>query len=51
MESILKPNRITILSKSYCPFCVSTKNTLTKLGLKFTVYEVDQGELDDAIVS
>lgn len=51
MESILKPNRITVLSKSYCPFCVSTKNTLKKLNLNFTVYEVDLGELDEGIVS
>ena len=51
MEAILKPNRITILSLTYCPYCVNTKNTLKKLGLDFTAYEINNDELDKAVVS
>lgn len=31
-----------MFSKSYCPFCVKTKNIFTEMGVEFTVHELDQ---------
>ena len=31
-----------MFSKSYCPFCVKTKNLFTEMGVEFTVHELDQ---------
>lgn len=32
---------LVVFSKSYCPYCNSTKSTLTSLGAEFTAYELD----------
>lgn len=34
-------NKVMVFSKSYCPFCVKTKSSLTQLGVPFGVFELD----------
>lgn len=33
-----------VFSKSYCPYCTRTKQTLSKLGIEAKVVELDQVE-------
>ena len=35
-------NKVMVYSKSYCPFCVQTKNLLNEKGIEFKVKELDQ---------
>lgn len=48
MQNILSKDTITIISKSWCPFCIRAKNTLDSAKLRYKNYEVDQNELDSA---
>lgn len=45
--SVLNPNKIVMISKSYCPFCVGAKNLLDGYGVKYDVYEADLGEISN----
>lgn len=36
------PPPAAVFSKSYCPYCRATKSTLSELGAKFFVLELDQ---------
>ncbi len=42
-----------VFSKSYCPYCRNTKQLLSSLDAKFTVFEMDQesdgSDLQDAL--
>ncbi len=42
VTSILKGNRLVVFSKTYCPFCVSAKEALDKLGAKYQAIELNQ---------
>ncbi|GAO18557.1 uncharacterized protein UV8b_00835 [Ustilaginoidea virens] len=42
VQQIIKENAVVVFSKSYCPYCRATKDTLTKLGAVFKTYELDQ---------
>lgn len=35
-----QPNKITVYSKGYCPFCKMAKATLNKLGLRFEELDI-----------
>lgn len=39
---VLTNTAIAVFSKSYCPYCRASKATLTELGAKFYVLELDQ---------
>ena len=39
-----------MFSKSYCPFCIRTKNKLDDSGYKYRVFEVDHNEVSSNIV-
>ncbi|KAG7356050.1 glutaredoxin [Nitzschia inconspicua] len=41
-KSEIESNDIVVFSKSYCPFCKSTKELFTDLGVDFKVHELDQ---------
>jgi glutaredoxin 3 len=41
-QSIIDENKVVVFSKSYCPYCKSTKSLLTSLDAPFYVLELDQ---------
>ncbi|OAA56549.1 glutaredoxin domain containing protein [Niveomyces insectorum RCEF 264] len=41
VEKLIDENAVMVFSKSYCPYCRSTKRTLEGLGAKFNVVELD----------
>ncbi|KAK2601596.1 Glutaredoxin [Conoideocrella luteorostrata] len=53
VQEIIKENAVVVFSKSYCPYCRSTKDTLNKLGAEFKAYELDKlsdgADLQDAL--
>ncbi|KAF8251829.1 glutaredoxin [Wilcoxina mikolae CBS 423.85] len=42
VQAIIDENPVAVFSKSYCPYCRASKQTLTELGAKFYVLELDQ---------
>ncbi|KAI5804467.1 putative glutaredoxin Grx1 [Geopyxis carbonaria] len=53
VQKIIDENPVAVFSKSYCPYCTATKKTLSDLGAKFYVLELDQcddgSEIQDAL--
>lgn len=41
-QGLIKDNAVVVFSKSYCPYCSSSKKLLNGLNAKFTVLELDQ---------
>eukprot|EP00980_Cylindrotheca_fusiformis_P029573 scaffold23529_cov255-Cylindrotheca_fusiformis.AAC.1 len=41
-KSEIESNDVVVFSKSYCPFCSSTKGLFEELGVDFKVHELDQ---------
>ena len=41
-QKYIDDNSVMVFSKSYCPYCRATKQTLSELGAKFQVIELDQ---------
>eukprot|EP00527_Entomoneis_sp_CCMP2396_P009172 CAMPEP_0198137948 /NCGR_PEP_ID=MMETSP1443-20131203/1371_1 /TAXON_ID=186043 /ORGANISM="Entomoneis sp., Strain CCMP2396" /LENGTH=118 /DNA_ID=CAMNT_0043799535 /DNA_START=159 /DNA_END=515 /DNA_ORIENTATION=- len=41
-KSEIESNKVVVFSKSYCPFCTSTKNLLEDMEVDFKLYELDQ---------
>lgn len=48
-QGIIDDNAVAVFSKSYCPYCASTKSLLTQLGAKFYLMELDQVDDGEAI--
>ena len=46
-KSEIADNKVVVFSKSYCPFCMSTKNLLSQKGVDFTLHELN--EMDDGV--
>merc|ERR1712151_782246 len=42
VKSEISSNKVVVFSKSYCPFCTRTKDTLTGLNIDFKVHELDE---------
>ncbi|KID91697.1 Thioredoxin-like fold protein [Metarhizium guizhouense ARSEF 977] len=42
VQTLIDENPVVVFSKSYCPYCRSTKETLKKLGAEFKALELDQ---------
>ncbi|CAM1502677.1 Fc.00g074530.m01.CDS01 [Cosmosporella sp. VM-42] len=42
VQQIINDNAVVVFSKSYCPYCRSSKQTLTRLGAEFETVELDQ---------
>ncbi|KAH0660434.1 hypothetical protein AABB24_010434 [Solanum stoloniferum] len=40
-KEIVSGNPVAVFSKTYCPFCVSVKDLLSKLGATFKAVELD----------
>ncbi|KAJ8566970.1 hypothetical protein K7X08_019178 [Anisodus acutangulus] len=40
-KEIVSANPVVVFSKTYCPFCVSVKDLLSKLGASFKAVELD----------
>jgi glutaredoxin 3 len=38
-------NKVVVFSKSYCPFCSKTKDTLREMGVEAAIFELN--EMDD----
>ncbi|CAK7233269.1 Glutaredoxin [Sporothrix bragantina] len=41
-QQLIDDNAVVVFSKSYCPYCRSTKRTLDDLGAKYFAIELDQ---------
>ncbi|KAL4871716.1 hypothetical protein BDV12DRAFT_163625 [Aspergillus spectabilis] len=41
-QKIIDENGVVVFSKSYCPFCKSSKSLLSELGAKYYALELDQ---------
>jgi len=41
-QQMINDNSVVVFSKSYCPYCRSTKRTLEGLGAKYAHYELDE---------
>ncbi|KAI9875900.1 MAG: hypothetical protein M1830_007802 [Pleopsidium flavum] len=41
-QKIIDDNAVAVFSKSYCPYCKATKATLSEMGAKPFVIELDQ---------
>ena len=50
-KEILKPGVVTIISKTYCPFCDKAKGFFKSLGVKVNSYEVDLQEFPDTLIN
>ncbi|KAL3624263.1 hypothetical protein CASFOL_033079 [Castilleja foliolosa] len=52
-KEIVAANPVVVFSKTYCPYCVSVKDLLTKLGATFKAIELntesDGSEIQDAL--
>ncbi|CAK7228936.1 Glutaredoxin [Sporothrix curviconia] len=52
-QQLIDDNAVIVFSKSYCPYCRSTKRTLDDLGAKYYAIELDQeddgSEIQDAL--
>ncbi|KAJ5208328.1 hypothetical protein N7449_002707 [Penicillium cf. viridicatum] len=50
-QSLINDNAVVVFSKSYCPYCDSSKKLLDGLNTKYTALELDQDEEGAAIQS
>lgn len=41
INTTVSQNKVTVFSKSYCPYCNQTKTLLNKIGQEFYVQELD----------
>jgi hypothetical protein len=41
-QNLINENGVVVFSKSYCPYCKSSKDLLDKLGAKYELLELDQ---------
>jgi glutaredoxin 3 len=41
-QALIDENAVVVFSKSYCPYCTSSKKLLDGLNAKYTVLELDQ---------
>ncbi|KAK4417790.1 Glutaredoxin [Sesamum alatum] len=41
-KELVSTNSVVVFSKTYCPFCVTVKELLTKLGASFKAIELDK---------
>ncbi|KAJ5364226.1 glutaredoxin [Penicillium cataractarum] len=48
-EQLIRENGVVVFSKSYCPYCTSSKKVLDNLGAKYEVLELDQDAEGSAI--
>ncbi|KAL1965368.1 hypothetical protein VTN77DRAFT_5805 [Rasamsonia byssochlamydoides] len=48
-QNLINENPVVVFSKSYCPYCKATKATLSGLGAKYHVLELDEIEDGAAI--
>ncbi|KAJ5163033.1 Glutaredoxin [Penicillium coprophilum] len=50
-QSLINDNAVVVFSKSYCPYCASSKKLLDSLDAKYTTLELDLEEEGAAIQS
>ncbi|KAJ5615605.1 hypothetical protein N7537_000719 [Penicillium hordei] len=50
-QSLINDNAVVVFSKSYCPYCDSSKKLLDGLNANYTALELDQDAEGDAIQS
>ncbi|KAJ5385144.1 Glutaredoxin [Penicillium fimorum] len=50
-QSLINDNAVVVFSKSYCPYCDSSKKLLDSLDAKYTTLELDLEEEGAAIQS
>ncbi|KAJ8775283.1 hypothetical protein K2173_020287 [Erythroxylum novogranatense] len=52
-KDLVSTNSVVVFSKTYCPFCVSVKEVLNKLGAQYKAVELDVesdgGEVQNAL--
>ncbi|KAI9896816.1 hypothetical protein N3K66_007838 [Trichothecium roseum] len=42
VKSIIDNNAVVVFSKTYCPYCASTKRKLKSMGVNYALIELDQ---------
>jgi glutaredoxin 3 len=42
VQALINENGVVVFSKSYCPYCASTKRSLNKLGAKYVLLELNE---------
>ncbi|KAJ4014068.1 Glutaredoxin [Fusarium irregulare] len=42
VQQLIDNNSVVVFSKSYCPYCKQTKNTLDELNTEYELLELDQ---------
>ncbi|KAJ4130179.1 Glutaredoxin [Fusarium equiseti] len=42
VQQLIDNNSVVVFSKSYCPYCKQTKNTLDELDTEYELLELDQ---------
>eukprot|EP00040_Diaphanoeca_grandis_P021700 m.115836 g.115836 ORF g.115836 m.115836 type:complete len:147 (-) comp28454_c0_seq1:193-633(-) len=50
VKAVVAEGGITIFSKSFCPYCVSTKSLFKSMNVEFRVYEVNKMEEEREIM-
>ncbi|KAJ5444063.1 Glutaredoxin [Penicillium daleae] len=50
-QNLINENGVVVFSKSYCPYCKSSKDLLDKLGAKYEALELDLIDDGSAIQS
>ncbi|KAJ6021001.1 hypothetical protein N7540_006505 [Penicillium herquei] len=41
-QNLIDSNGVVVFSKSYCPYCTSTKKLLNEVGAQYEILELDQ---------
>ncbi|KAL2754177.1 hypothetical protein ACRALDRAFT_1033030 [Sodiomyces alcalophilus JCM 7366] len=49
VQKYIDENKVVVFSKSYCPYCNATKQTLNGLGAEYLAIELDQRDDGSAL--
>jgi glutaredoxin 3 len=47
LDSLILPGKITLFSKTWCPYCDESKDTFKRIGVNYDLLELDKNPLSD----
>ena len=47
LDSLILPGKVTLFSKTWCPYCDESKETFSKIGVEYKLQELDLNPLSD----
>lgn len=47
LDSLIMPGKVTLFSKTWCPYCDESKETFAKIGVQYKLQELDLNPLSD----